>query len=360
MAEGKGIIGRSRRILVLFCTLLLAGSLFTVLGVTVWAQDTPAEEPAGTPAEQPEQKAQPASGQRAGGLTVDYWEPQVGQRTVYYEQDDNDIHGQLWGTGTLGYWDDYLLYGWSVGHYLYPIRVNWSSSHYKTVDAVSNMNMVYFDLVGPWYFNMTTPYKYLETVIGIDKAPDAALFPQATFAVEYLFIDSGGHRIWGTIYRSNDSAAKKWYEWGGTVEYHGADAIQKETIRYCSPGDRATPVPLTLAAFPMSVGTTGTIEAVYMKGGRVEGTTVSGSYEVIADGKVTVPAGTHEALMLRYNFNSPPNGGSYTRLGYAWMVQGMGYVAEAGSLPNELGPLFKEATEIMVMEEQTGTAAAQK
>lgn len=349
-----------RRSVAISCTLLLAGSLFLVLGVTVWAQEQPqpTEQPAGT-TQQPAQTGQTTQRQ---GLTIDYWEPQPGTRTVYYMEDMNDIHGNMFGTSWLGYSDVYFLWNSRPTFVIYriPQTANYTSSHYYNVEAVSNMNPVYFDLKGPWYFSMTTPFKYVEEVIGIHEAPDAFEFPQATYAVRYLIIGSGGYRIWGTAYRSNDSTEKKWLEWGMTVENFeaGKERSTKEIIRYRSPGDTRMAVPQTVISFPLSVGVTGSIDAYYAEGAGFNQVSGSGSFEVVAEGKITVPAGTYDALLLKGSMTSAPEGRHFTQIEYAWFVQDMGVVANASSLPNELGPLFETALDISVLEEQTGPGAA--
>jgi hypothetical protein len=224
-----------RRLVAIACTLILAGSVFLVLGVTVWAQDEPA------PTEQPaETTQQPAQTTQGDGMTIDYWEPEVGTRTVYYMNDWlNDIHGNIYGTSQLGYWDVDWLWAYRpwVVYFRVPDPANYTSSFYYNVEARSDMNPVYFDLAGPWYFDMTTPFKYIETVIGIQDAPDADQFNQATYAVEYLYIGSGGNRAWGVSYRSNDATQQKWLEWGLTMEWFkpGEEYATKEIVHYRSP-----------------------------------------------------------------------------------------------------------------------------
>ena len=210
-----------RRLVAISCTLLLAGSLFLFLGMTVWAQDEPVdteetttEQPAQTE-ETEETATQPAPTSEGDGMTIEYWEPQVGTRTVYYINDFmNDIYGQKFKLGHgVGYVDDILLY---LSSNLY---INYSSSYYEAFDAVSDMNPVYFDLEGPWYFSMTTPYKVVKEVKGIHEAPDAAQFPEATYAVWTLAICSGGHRTYAWEYKSNDATTQEWKTWGYTIEY---------------------------------------------------------------------------------------------------------------------------------------------
>ncbi|MBN2026350.1 MAG: hypothetical protein JW854_06300 [Actinobacteria bacterium] len=348
-----------RRLVAIFCTLLLAGSLFLFLGMTVWAQDQPTETEETTTEETTTE--QPAQTEQTGtttgqGLTIDYWEPQVGTRTVYYMNDFmNDIHGNIFGTSMLGYWDAVLLYMTSVS------PINYASSHYYTVEALSDMNPVYFDLEGPWYFNMTTPFKYIEEVIGIHEAPDAAKFPEATYAVRYLIIGSGGHRIEGYVYRSNDAAGQRWLEWGFTMRWFklGQEVYPlKEIIYYRSPSNTGISEPDVLITFPLSVGTTGSRDAYYAEGGGLDEVSSSASYEVVAEGKIALPAGTFDALLLRYDITSPPNGERATQIEYIWFVKNLGPVVDIGSLPNELGPLFETATNILVLEEQTGPGAS--
>ena len=349
---------RWRRPVALLCTLLLAGSVFLVLGVTVWAQEQPQptqEQPTGT-GQQP-QTAQPTQqpAQQKQGLTIDYWEPKIGTRTVYYIEDLNDAHGNIFGTSALGYWDAGLLYSTSA------CPVNYSAARWYGVEAISNMNMVYFDLAGPWYFNMTTPHKYIEEVIGIHEAPDAAQFPQATYAARYLIIASGGVRAWGERYLSNDANEKKWREWGFTLEtfYPGDERSTRYIVHYRSPSDKKTPVSRVIISFPLSVGTTGSVDAVYQEGGVENKTSEAVSYEVIAEGKITVPAGTYDALLVKGNLTAHPNGEPYAAIEYAWFVSGLGFVCDVASLPNEMGPLFEQATDIQVMESQTDAGGGQ-
>ncbi len=345
-----------RRLVAISCTLLLAGSLFLFLGMTVWAQDEPqpadTEQPVETeqPAETEETATQPAQTSEQDGLTIDYWEPQVGTRTVYYINDYmNDIHGNIFGTSMLGYWDAVLLYSTSIS------PINYSSDFYYSVEALSEMVSVYFDLEGPWYFNMTTPFKYIEEVIGIHEAPDADKFPEATYAVDYLVIGSGGWRIWGTEYRSNDATEKTWKVWGTTMEYFppGETYSVKELYYTRSPIDRKTPVAQTIAAFPMSVGMTGHVDAIFVEGSGLNETSGSATYEVIAGGELSLPAGTYDALLFKYDWTSPPDGEQFTQIEYVWFVPEIGFAVDAKSLPNILGPTFGETVDAAVLEEQT-------
>lgn len=324
-----------RRATMILCALATAGCLFLVLGVTVWAQEQqPAEQPAGAGGA----TAQPAQ-QKKDGLTIEYWEPEVGTRSVYYINDwINDEHGDYYDTRTLGYVDDAALY--AAENPKPP--VNWSSSYYKSVEATSNMYPVYFELEGPWYFNMTTPYKIIEEVIGIHEAADAHQFPQATYAVRETFIGSGGHRFIITSYLSNDATAQEWHEWGCTMEYfpEGSTSSRKETLRYLSPFDKKTPVSYTIT-FPLKVGDTGSLPQIYLSSGReVAGKT----FEVVSEGKITTPAGTFDALLIRFDYNLPESRVNASRIEYRWFVQGMGSVVGIKSLPNVLGPTYDEAT----------------
>ncbi len=358
--EKKNLSKGWLRLVAVLCTLLLAGSVFLVLGMTVWAQEQPTEQPAGTeqPAETTQQPAQTGQTVKEESLVIDYWEPQVGTKTVYYTNDSlNDRHGNIFGTSMLGYWDDAYLYSTR-----YSGTINYSSSYYKTVDALSDMNPVYFDLKGPWYFSMTTPFQYIEEVIGINEAPEAAQFPQATYAVRYMLIGSGGHRIWGTYYRTNDATQKKWMEWGYTMQLFptGEEKSINEIVRYYSPSDKKTPVARTLVTFPLSVGVTGSQDAYYEEGAGMHNVTGSGAIEVVAEGQVTVPSGTYDALLMKANLTSPPNGERYSEIMYGWFVKDIGFVAQASSLPNEIGPLYETATDMMVIKSFALPGAAQQ
>ncbi len=357
MLNDKGLSRVSRRLLVVLCTLLLAGGTFVVLGASVWAQQQTAQSGGTT------QQAQSAT-------TIEYWEPQVGTRTVYLTHDINDTHGQYLGATDLGYLDitnidpTTNLYTFYPDP-LWPIPHQLLDSHYYTTTGISNMNPVYFDLVGPWYFRLTTPWKYVEEVIGIDQAPDAAQFPQATYALRFFIIGSGGTRYWGEVYRSNDPAAKTWLEWGMVMHLFvpGRETATKAIVHYRDSANHKAAAPQTLASFPMSVGTTGTLAEFYAEG-NIEGITIglsssgSGSYTVVAQGKITVPAGTYDALLVKYDLKET-TGDKSTQIEYAWLAQGIGPVTDISSLPNEIGPIFKEATGIEVMESQT-TPAPQK
>jgi hypothetical protein len=340
MRKVKGLSKESKRLLVVLCTLLLAASTFLILGVSVWAQ--PPAQSGGTT-------------QAQNAATIDYWEPQVGTRTVYLTNDISDIHGEYWGPSTLGYFDIHTLYTdprWPEPHQLLQ------SQYYHTT-GISNMSPVYFDLVGPWYFRMTTPWKLVEEVIGIDQAPDAAQFPQATYAIKFFIIGSGGTRYWGEMYRSNDPTAKTWLEWGMVLHLFvpGKETETKAIVHYRDIANHKAAASRTLASFPMSVGATGTLSQVYLEG-TIEGITIglfssaSGSYTVVAQGKITVPSGTYDTLLIKYDLKST-TGNKSTRIEYTWLAPGIGPVTDIGSLPNEIGPTFKEATDIEVMESQT-------
>jgi hypothetical protein len=342
---GKGWL----RLVAVLCTLLLAGSVFLVLGMTVWAQEQPqpTEQPAGTeqpaetteqPAETTQQPAQTGETAKEDGLVIDYWEPQVGTRTVYYVNDWlNDEHGDYHDTGYLGYKDAAFLYSTTVPR----APVNYSSSFYRSVEATSNMNACYFNLTGPWYLNMTTPFRIERDVLGINEAPDAARFPQATYAVRERVTGSGGHSITYIAYMSNDATAQEWREWGYSVEYFpvGWTASVKDIIEYKSPYDENMQVS-THIRFPLSVGATGTVDTISSSGG---GLMPAGSIEVIAEGKITVPGGTYDALLIKYDYTLPETNGA-TRLEYHWFAKDVGVVAGVKSLPNILGPTYEEAT----------------
>lgn len=334
-----------RRVALVLCVLLAAGCLFLVLGVTVWAQDQqPAEQTTEgqQPAEQStgsgETTSQPAQ-QKKDGLVIQYWEPEVGTKTVYHINDwINDEHGDYYDTWTLGYWDDVQLY--AAENPKPP--VNWSSSYYKSVEATSNMYPLYFGLEGPWYFNMTTPYKIIEEVVGIHEAMDAFEFPQATYAVRRTYVGSGGHRFVITTYMSNDSTASEWHEWGYTEEYfpEGSTSSTKKTVRYLSPFDKSTPVSAT-TTFPIQVGDTGSKSQIHLSSGsEVYGAT----FKVVSEGKITTPGGAYDALLIRYDYGLPESRVNATRIEYNWFVQGLGLVAGIKSLPNVLGPAYDEAT----------------
>jgi hypothetical protein len=309
--------------------LLLATGAVLALGVSGWAEG----QTTGTTA-QPTQKDQ--------GLTIDYWEPQVGTTNIYYINDwMNDAHGDYYDTSTLGYWD---VTGDTAKLYPnYPPPGQLLSSHYYTVEATSSINPVYFDLKGPWYLWMTTPFKIREEIIGIHEAPDAAEFPQATYAVRDLVICSGGHRYISTSYMSNDAGAKTWLMWGEVDEFiiPGDEQVTKYVAKVVSPADKKTPSPYVVMRFPMSVGTSSNIESVYIPG---LGMTDTGTLNVVAEGKVTVPAGTFDALLVQRTVNLSQSGVNAKRIEYLWMVKDIGPVAMAKSLPNVIGPTFDEAT----------------
>jgi hypothetical protein len=389
MTGDTGLRKGWKRLLVILCTLLLAGSVLLVFGVMGWAQDadneapqedtgteaetqeegteTPAEEgqETGEEAEAISEEQPPAEEEPLGELTIDYWEPQLGTRTVYHTEDGMDIHGDLYGTSYLGYWDD--LDVWiSTWFPLISIRqdfLDYSDYYYKSVEAISNMNPCYFQLEGPWYFNMTTPWKYVEEVIGIHEAPDAHLYPEATYAVNFLYIWSGGRRITGTAYRSNSQVDQKWYEYGFTRVYfeQGNTEPTKEVIYYRSPHDKKTSSKRVIASFPLTLGSTGVIDAVYIEGGIYNETSSSVTYEVVSEGEITVPGGTFDAVMLKYNISEAPNGTQHAWIGYGWMVQDVGNVADVTSLPDIVDdPLYETATSIYVMEEQTGAVGGEQ
>ena len=370
-----------RRLVVISCTLLLVGGMFMVLGMTVWAQEPPAEQPTEQPVEQPAGTEQPAQttqtdqATQGPGLTIDYWEPQVGTRTVYYINDYlDDIHGNKFGTSALGYGDiDYLWdYRADIVIFRVPDSVDYRSSYYYNVEALSDMNPVYFDLEGPWYFNMTTPYKVVKEIKGIHEVPDAASFPEATYAQTVLNICSGGHRTYFVEYKSNDADAKQWKTWGYTVEYIPEDGITpiKETVHFYSPIDPNMKAPV-IESFPKTVGDTGSIDAVAEVGLTESLSLASGTYKVIAEGKITVPGGTFDALLIEKNMMSSISGKPVSNIAYEWFAKDLGVVVQTRSLPDILGPEYGETTGyqksagmyfyqtkgLLVLEEQTsGTA----
>ncbi len=335
---------RWRRLTVVFCTLLLAASALLVLGVTGWAQG----QTTGTTA-QPTQQNQ--------AVTIDFWEPSVGTTTIYYINDYlNDTHGDNYDTVTMGYLDILLDPVTEYPNYDWPYQL--LDSHYYTVEATSNMNPVYFDLAGPWYFWMTTPFKVREEVIGIHEAPDASKFPQATYAVRKLVIGSGGHRRIVIEYWNNDAGLKQWLMWGYTKEYvpEGCEHIKKDTYVFKNTADNETPMP-EVTQFPMAVGSSGSIGASAVTLGYKSVTTSDyyiytpksnevnfGTYSVVAEGKVTVPNGTYDALLIQYTYTLPASGNNAKRIEYRWFVQNLGTVVYAKSLPNMIGPTYAEST----------------
>jgi hypothetical protein len=391
MTGDTGLRKGWKRLLVILCTLLLAGSVLLVFGVMGWAQDSDNEAPQDgtgteaetqeegteTPAEAVSEEQPPAEEEPKGELTVEYWEPQLGDRAVYYVNDFiNDTHGQTYGTSALGYWDDFWVYDSTFNplRSIRPDELDYSSSYYKNVAAISDMNPVYFDLEGPWYFNMTTPWKVVEEVIGIHEAPDAHLFPYATYAVRDLIICSGGHRMLYTYYNSNNPDEQTWNRWGFTKEYipESSDAPVKDIIYYYSPHDPELKISHVYRSFPLMLGVTGSIDAVDATSGKADVTSGSGTFEVIAEGQVTAPGGTYDALLIQYNITSPYDGSNYIE--YRWFAQNVGTVVYARSLPDILGPTFGESTGyrgksggyfymtegMLVMEEYTSTGGGEQ
>ncbi len=323
---------RGKRAVTLAASVALLTVLALTLSVTVWAEE---RQPVGE---------KQVTQQTAKGLTIDYWEPQVGSKQVVCINDwQNDIHGDLFGTSQLGYWDAAALYASSVS------PVNYAASHYYGVAALSALNPVYFGLQGPWYFNMTTPYQYVEEVVDISEAPEAAEFPEATYAVRYLYVFSGGHRLWGHHYCSNDAAEKAWKDWGYTLEgYSVADERPvKFVYRYLSPSDKKTPVARTVMSFPVSVGSTGVLDAVYVSSGKYSYMDHGFSWEAVAEGKAVTPAGVFDTLLIR----RLESGGSEEGVEYVWLAQDLGHVASASSLPGEPHQEFGEATYLSVLKE---------
>jgi hypothetical protein len=334
--DDRGSGRRWRRLTVLLSTLLLAASGLFVFGVAGWAQEEPAETTEQTAEDEQE------------GLTIDYWEPQVGTRTVYYANDVNDIHGQAWGAIFLGYIDIWEMYP------DYPPPYQVFSSYYRYVTAISNMNPVYFEMVGPWYFWMTTPYKVVETVMGIHEVHDASEFPEASYAVYSIVIGSGGVRHEITSYRSNYAEQKEWLEWGYTDEYFptGSTSKKKEIVHYRDPHNRKVNKPSKMT-FPLSVGTAGSFEEVYVEGPGLNEKSYPTTYEVVAEGEITVPGGTFDALLVRYNIEIPEDREDDPIIEYVWVVQDVGAVTQITSLPNVIGPTFGEAIEMYVLESST-------
>jgi hypothetical protein len=125
------------------------------------------------------------------------------------------------------------------------------------------------------------------------------------------------------------------------VEYFpvGWTTSTKEIVEYKSPYDENMQVS-THIRFPLSVGATGTVDAISSSGGELM---PAGSIEVIAEGKITVPGGTYDALLIKYDYTLPETNGA-TRLEYRWFAKDVGVVAGVKSLPNILGPTYEEAT----------------
>jgi len=350
MTGDKGLRKGWKRLLVILCTLLLTGSVLLVFGVMGWAQESQEEAPAeegqdtGQETEAVAGEQPPAEEQPQGEITIDYWEPQVGTRTVYYVNDFiNDVYGRKYGTSTLGYADDWAVYAstFEPARAVRPDTLDYSSSYYKSVTAISDMNPVYFDLEGPWYFNMTTPWKVVEEVIGIHEAPDAGLFPYATYALRRLIIYSGSNRALYTYYLSNNADEQTWNCWGYTKEYfpEGSSKPVKETTHYYSPNDPELNVSHVWLSFPLMLGVTGSVDASFEM---TEGVSSSGTFEVIAEGKITTPGGTYDCLLIQNNMTNTLDGRNYIE--YEWFAQGVGIIVRARSLPDILGPIYGETT----------------
>lgn len=338
---------RGKRATVLAGMVALLAALLLALNATVWAE----EQPVGVPPAEEKQVSQ----QAAKGLTIDYWELQVGEKAVHYTDDWwNDIHGDINGTRALGYWDAARLYASSVS------PINFASSHYYSVKAISHLNPVYFDLKGPWYFNMTTPIEYTEEVVDINQAPEAAEFPEATYAIRYLRVFSGGHRVWGYYYCSNDAAGKAWKTWGYSKEYYNVASEKPEKLvyRYVSPHDHRTPVARTPMSFPISVGSTGSVDAVAVTvKGKYAFTIPGKTWEAVAEGKVVTPAGTHDAVLVRFDAS---DGAGHHYIDYGWLVQGIGFVAVVDSVVGDTDPVFETAENLVVMKSFTPAGGEKK
>lgn len=338
---------RGKKAAALTAAVAFLAALLLALSATVWAEEKPTSQ-------QPTEGKQ-VSQQTAKGLTFDYWEPKAGEKAVHYINDwGNDIHGSVFGTETLGYWDDDYLYSTSVS------PVNYASSYYKSVKALSHLNPVYFDLKGPWYFSMTTPYEYTEEIVDISQAPEAADFPQATYAARYISVFSGGHRVWGHYYCSNDPTEKAWKIWGYSLETYNLDTEKPEKLifHYVSRHDHRTPVARTVISFPISVGSTGSMDAVdVLLKGKYAYTITGKTWEAVAEGKVVTPAGTHDAILIRFNED---DGMGHHSISYGWLVNGMGFVAEAESVVGDTDTVFETANVLTVLKSFTAGEGEKK
>jgi len=235
------------------------------------------------------------------------------------------------------------------------------SSHYRNVQAVSNMNPVYFDMVGPWYFWMTTPYKMVETVVGLHEVADAAQFPEASYALYDIVIGSGGVRHEITSYWSNNTAQKEWLQWGFTDEYFppGSTKKVKDVVHFRDPQNHKVSKPMK-NVFPFSVGTTGSEEVVFLEGNGYNYNSYAATYEVVAEGKITVPGGTFDSLLIKYNIDIPADRKKDPVIRYLWIAQNVGAVTQITSLPNILGPTFGESVDTYILESSTAAPSVEK
>ena len=81
------------------------------------------------------------------------------------------------------------------------------------------------------------------------------------------------------------------------------------------------------------------------------------TWEAVAEGKVVTPAGTFDALLIR--FEGVDEDGKHF-ISYNWLAQEIGYVAEATSLPAEVDHVFGTATSLAVMKEFTAKKEEKK
>ena len=189
-----------------------------------------------------------------------------------------------------------------------------------------------------------------------------------------MIINSGGHREYIVEYMSNDANEQTWKTWGYTARFfpEGRDEPVKNVYYFRSPHDKSLSVAQT-RRFPLMVGSTGSVEAIFEtsdQGG--DDNLFTGTYEVVAEGEITVPGGTYAALLIQYNMTNPVDGSTF--ISYEWFAKDIGVVVKTRSLPNIIGPTYGETTGyakagsgyfytvegILVLEEQTGAAGGEQ
>lgn len=183
---------------------------------------------------------------------------------------------------------------------------------------------VSFSLNGPWNFN-SGPAASMFTIAIADKATAAAQdqFPDATIAALSAFTPDTGLAEYN--FQSKDESA--WLSYG----------------RYRSDGSlRTYSTSVRALIFPAAVGSSW--KETYSQTEAGITTDIIAENVIVSKNRLTVPAGTYEALLLQTRVTASSAGQSVATWDYIWFVPGIGRAAEIISLPGEQNEVFDKAS----------------
>lgn len=182
---------------------------------------------------------------------------------------------------------------------------------------------VSFDLDGPWDFSDGPDSLTLTlALISKDTAPGEEQFSEATIA-----------------------ARSSWEPRTGEIEYSFQEINNQAWLSYGHSGRNESMAtyssPSRILVFPASVGKSWV--DVYERPENGEVAEIVAENEVVAYGRLTVPAGSFSAYLLQRKITTVTGRSSSATWNYLWIVPGVGMAAEVVSMPDERLEVFKKA-----------------